>query len=382
MGSRRIGINFTFGQNWLGGVYYLVNLINSFNYRSEGLDELPTLVIFYNEDSEPYIDLITFPNVERVKVPRRGLIGGYIGSWILRKNLFHDEAFVNAKIDSVYPAYDLPQHADFMPYRCISWYPDLQHRFYPEYFTKSNLFLRERRLKCLLKNTHELVVSSQDVASHFERFYDMTDVEMSVMPFVSLVDEAALPEPSEVLRKYEIREPYFMVSNQFYRHKDHLTLLRAVHEFKKTGVAARLLMTGKMEDYRDPDYIQTLRHAIRDFDLEHDIQMLGVIPRADQLSLLKSALSIIQPSLFEGWSTVVEDAKALGASIIASDIPIHKEQLAGQGLLFQSNNHIDLADKMRAVQDAPNTAHLNFDYKEHIVTLSKSFESIMMSESM
>jgi glycosyltransferase involved in cell wall biosynthesis len=342
------------------------------------LGELPTLVIFYNEDSEPYLDLITFPNVERVKVPRRGLLGGYFGSFMLRKNLFHDQAFIDAKIESVYPANDLPLNADEMPYRCVSWYPDLQHCFHPEYFTRSNLFLRERRLKCLLKNTHELVVSSQDVASHFERFYDMAKVKMTVMPFVSLVDVDSLPTSDDVFRKYEINEPYFMVSNQFYRHKDHLTLIRAVNELRKSGVTVCVLMTGKMEDYRDPDYIHSLKKAIEDFGIEDSIQMLGVIPRADQLSLLKSSLSVIQPSLFEGWSTVVEDAKALGSSIIASGIPIHKEQLDGQGILYLPQDHVDLANKMRVLQGDPNAARLNFDYNENIVTLSNSFESIML----
>jgi glycosyltransferase involved in cell wall biosynthesis len=35
---------------------------------------------------------------------------------------------------------------------------------------------------------------------------------------------------------------------------------------------------------------------------------------------------VIQPSLFEGWSTVVEDAKAIGRPLIVSDLPVHKEQ--------------------------------------------------------
>jgi len=34
----------------------------------------------------------------------------------------------------------------------------------------------------------------------------------------------------------------------------------------------------------------------------------------------------VQPSLFEGWSTVVEDARALGKPIVLSDIPVHLEQ--------------------------------------------------------
>jgi hypothetical protein len=50
---------------------------------------------------------------------------------------------------------------------------------------------------------------------------------------------------------------------------------------------------------------------------------VGFIDRAEQTMLLKNAISIVQPSLFEGWSTVVEDAKALNQYMILSDIPVN-----------------------------------------------------------
>ena len=37
----------------------------------------------------------------------------------------------------------------------------------------------------------------------------------------------------------------------------------------------------------------------------------------DQLRLMKESLGVIQPSLFEGWSTVIEDAKALNKKSIS-----------------------------------------------------------------
>ena len=48
-------------------------------------------------------------------------------------------------------------------------------------------------------------------------------------------------------------------------------------------------------------------------DIKKYISILGFISRQDQLSLMRDAIAVIQPSLFEGWSTVVEDCKAIGA---------------------------------------------------------------------
>jgi hypothetical protein len=36
---------------------------------------------------------------------------------------------------------------------------------------------------------------------------------------------------------------------------------------------------------------------------------------------------LLQPSRYEGWSTAVEDAKALGKIILVSDLTVHREQL-------------------------------------------------------
>ena len=58
---------------------------------------------------------------------------------------------------------------------------------------------------------------------------------------------------------------------------------------------------------------------------------------------MRHCCAIIQPSLFEGWSTVVEDARALGRPIIASDIPVHREQLGKDATFFSPHDVKSLA---------------------------------------
>jgi len=42
---------------------------------------------------------------------------------------------------------------------------------------------------------------------------------------------------------------------------------------------------------------------------------------------MRAAALIIQPSFFEGWSTSIEDCKALGRPLLCSNIPVHREQV-------------------------------------------------------
>jgi glycosyltransferase involved in cell wall biosynthesis len=64
------------------------------------------------------------------------------------------------------------------------------------------------------------------------------------------------------------------------------------------------------------------------------------------------AVALIQPSVNEGWSTAVEEAKALGKTLVLSDIPVHLEQCPGNPYFFSSMNAEDLADKIGEVWKA------------------------------
>ena len=56
------------------------------------------------------------------------------------------------------------------------------------------------------------------------------------------------------------------------------------------------------------------------------------------------AAAIVNPSRFEGWSTAVEEAKAIGVPMILSDLAVHREQAGDVARLFNPDNAAQLAD--------------------------------------
>jgi len=372
----RIGIYFNFGSNWLGGVYYLINLVNAFNSRVAEGAPLPTFIIFFTSQSESFLKLFTYPNIEFIRIPDQNLYRSYLLSWVKRENVFLPKQLLESNLDVLYPLYDFPVRTK-VDFQLISWYPDLQHRFYPQYFGWLRWRLREFRLKLLLRRTGKLVCSSEDVLSHFQQFYADILPATSVLPFVSLVDVDGLPAEEDVRARYQLTGKYFIVSNQFYEHKDHLTVVRAIIQLKKSKEEFQIIMTGKMPATRK-GYVGKLHDLLEANNLEDRVRFLGVIPRNDQLALLKYALSVVQPSKFEGWSTVVEDVKAIRGSILASDIKIHKEQLGDQGLLFEAGNYLDLAAKMLELLTAQSTGRTSFNYDQHVIEFTRKFEKLSL----
>jgi len=340
---KRIGIILNFSGNWIGGVYYIQNIIKSLNFLDD--NQKPIILIFHTKELSKYANEIKYPYLETISWDFIPTFKGFFLSLIFRKNIFIKEILNNYNLDGIYPVYDQPISTQNPKTIIATWFPDLQHKFYPKYFNKINIIFRELRLKFILKNSDVLVVSSNDVANHFYKFYKIKQtLKIHVLPFVSIVDDFSFDNAEELMVKYKLPDEYYIVSNQFYEHKNHIVVLKALGILKKSNIKVHVVFTGKMEDYRNPVYIDSLKNEIYKNDIEDCISLLGVIPREEQLCLLKNAKAVIQPSLFEGWSTVIEDAKSLQQSVISSKIDVHKEQLKEKGFYFNPNDEYELAN--------------------------------------
>jgi glycosyltransferase involved in cell wall biosynthesis len=88
-------------------------------------------------------------------------------------------------------------------------------------------------------------------------------------------------------------------------------------------------MAGLPADYRDRnnENMSLILQAIAAAGLNSHVTVLGMLEDSDLGRLMCTAAVLIQPSLFEGWSLTLQDAKALGRPIICSDIPLHREQV-------------------------------------------------------
>ncbi|MCK5840202.1 MAG: glycosyltransferase, partial [Bacteroidales bacterium] len=100
----------------------------------------------------------------------------------------------------------------------------------------------------------------------------------------------------------------------------------------------------------------------------------GLIPRGDQLLLMKYAKAIVQPSLFEGWSTVIEDAKSLQVPVIASNLPVNIEQLQEKGTYFEPHDYSTLA---KILDSYPGRNYNDKIYEEYEVRMKNAAYEFM-----
>jgi glycosyltransferase involved in cell wall biosynthesis len=235
-------------------------------------------------------------------------------------------------IDFVYPNYSDKIYGVRIPK--VYWIPDFQEVFLPHFFTESQRRWRRNHQLNMVKKADLIVFSSQDALGHFKKMYPAYENQTAVLPFAvthPILDDLDFKKIKE---KYELPSKFYFSPNQFWIHKNHITLLKALKTLKNKGEEIMIVFSGKEYDYRSPNYFDSLKTFVVENNLTNNVRFLGFIDRVDQLMILKNSLAVVQPSLFEGWSTVVEDAKAQNKFLILSNLGVHKEQLMDRDAIF------------------------------------------------
>lgn len=235
------------------------------------------------------------------------------------------------------------------PIPWLTWIPDLQHRRLPHFFADAERQERDRRYERLVVQAAGVAVSSRDAQQDVERWFPAVRGRTHVLSFCTVPDPAWFDaEPQETAARFGLPEKYVILPSQFWAHKDHATVFEALRLLQAGGLEVSLVCTGSTKDYRWPGHFAALSAQLRRDGLDGRVHILGLLPRDQQVQLLRRAAAIVQPSLFEGWSALVEDARALGKRIYLSDLPVHREQEPGDAVFFQPGAAEELADAVAA----------------------------------
>ena len=282
---------------------------------------------------------------------------------------------IGNRIDAVI-GFVLSDRWAFSHVKTVSWIPDLQEKQLPNYFSENELRQRDELNRIRIECSSSIMVSSDAVQNDFYRYFKEYSPRVLRFRFPShyaFVNTPLDMPDSRVLQKFGIDSPFFLVINQFWMHKNHTSVLKAVDLVRKlNGAVPRVVMIGQTNDYRDVAgrYLSALLQQRSILRLDGHVKILGFVSEPDKDALLRTCTALIQPSLCEGWNTSVEDAKALGIRVIASDISTHREQLGDIGMLFDPTRPDVLAEQMSMVMQNPivwsasNEFDANKNYRE------------------
>ncbi len=356
-------------KTWAGGVIYIINIISALKTLEE---DLPNIIVYYLKKS-PIHDIIAinYPYIELILVKENYTIFEKATNYILVK--YFQTSFLFSKLPDVfYP------HWRMLPVgkKPIYWIADFQEHYLPQMFSVQEITQRKKNQLNIAAKKSIVVFSSNDAMNDFKNFYSTYKNNLHLLQFASTLPNYKDLDINSLKEEFDLTEKYFFSPNQFWQHKNHIVILKAIKELKSKNLDFQVAFSGSESDYRSKDYFQQLKSYIQENKLEKWVRFLGFIDRKKQLQLMNNAIAIIQPSLFEGWSTVVEDAKALSQYIILSNLKVHQEQISQNCTFFDSLDYMELAKIIEKELINP-TLRQNIDYQQNIKDFAKQFLKIV-----
>ncbi len=359
----------------MGGTIYVYNLLKAIELAQKKGFELPELVIFIDRNTKKKLDfsfsdlkyrlkyfnppkLIKLFNKISIKITGNPTI-----SWRYRN-----------KLDALFPVnrpwdYFMNTPIDNQTY----WIPDFQCFHLPEYFQISDIEARKKQYLEILSNAKKLVLSSESVYNDLKSFYPNRNY-----PQIGILRFAVFNEvKSEYKEPIGFDRPYFICPNQFWAHKNQELILRAIQYMGELNLPFYVVFTGKMFDSRKNNHFKEIIEPLLDDKfVKKNVVLLGYIDRDIQLDLINRAIALIQPSRFEGWSTVIEDGMSMKLKVLASNLEVNIEQLGDYGQYFDVDDYIGLAKLMQEFNfNCP--PKINYNYSDKQLKFATDFLEII-----
>jgi glycosyltransferase involved in cell wall biosynthesis len=330
-----VGFNLqSYGSQWMGGINYITNLIAATRAAGNGSYRCTAFVA---SDAESFV-LAKLEDVGAHIVQQH--IPARVASAISNLSRRASGTDVLTVGQARFQHIDVMSHSNvglsFGAFATVDWIPDFQHIYLPELFTPSEREQRTKNMMSMGKTSDIVVVSSEAAQTDAIKFFGAKVPRLRILRFCPLPClSASGPKSVEhVQRKYGLYQPFIYMPNQFWAHKNHELVIRAIAAMSHKYPDVLVVCTGNPSDYRDRGHYRRLMQLIDDLGVSKHLRMLGVVPYESVNHLMLSSSIVLNPSRFEGWSTVIEEAKGLGKRCCISDIPVHREQAPERAFYF------------------------------------------------
>jgi hypothetical protein len=333
---------------WLGVSNYYKNFFNSINnIKNSKIRPIIITDFHFTKDEKLFFKGVKIIQTHLVDRKSRGkkIINNLLIS-IFGRNIFLDNFLKKNNINIISHTSYLGKNSNIIS---LKWFPDFQEIHLPELFNPKQMLARSYDIKMAAKHSTKIILSSTSVKNDLKKINNQAYEKGLIFKHVNeIIKPAKLKNYHYLKKKYSLKKKYFFLPNHFWKHKNHIVVLKALNHIKKR-LNFEIISSGNITDYRFPNHFEYLKNYIKEKKLENYFRILGVIPFEDVLCLMKYSVGIINPSLSEGWSNTVDQANCYGRKILLSDIKVHKEQKPLRGVYFKKHSHKDLASKLMKV---------------------------------
>jgi glycosyltransferase involved in cell wall biosynthesis len=233
-----------------------------------------------------------------------------------------------------------------VPFFYTVW--DLGHRnigFFPDIASYPDFDRREARYSQAMKRAARVFVESKAGANDVSFYYQVKSNKIVVVPMFgnSLIKEHYTElEKQKFIGDNNIKkEKYLFYPAQFWPHKNHINLLKALYLVRKQGHDLCLLFTGQ-----DKGNKNLIENTAKELAIDNAIQYLGFVDNKYIRLLYENAFALVMPTFLGPTNMPLVEAMELGCPVICTDLEGHREQASDAALYINPQRPEMIAEKI------------------------------------
>lgn len=273
------------------------------------------------------------------------LLGLPVGLWRKICPLFHPltRAFQKEQCDLwIFPSQNSRSYQ--IPVPALGSIHDLMHRYerdFPEASSRREFNYRERMFANVCRWAKGVLVDSEMGRQQVAESYGMPLSRIHVLPFVAppYIRESITPPGFDT--RYSLPAKFMFYPAQFWEHKNHKRLIRAVARLRKDLPDLSLVLAGSPKNAYD-----SVVKLIHELDLSGNVHFLGYVPDEDMPELYRRARALIMPTFYGPTNIPPLEAFVVGCPVAISGIYGMPEQVGDAALLFDPKSESGIADCM------------------------------------
>jgi glycosyltransferase involved in cell wall biosynthesis len=207
---------------------------------------------------------------------------------------------------------------------------DIQHVFYPEFFSRAELAYRRFAYGWSLRRARTVIAISRHVK---ETLVERMGVAAKRVEVIHLGLDHDLFRPGT-----EPREPFLLYPANPWPHKNHERLFQAFTRLRRLRPELRLVLTGT---------------GLERLDTPEGVDVRGRVPREELASLYRRASALVFPSLYEGFGQPPLEAMASGCPVACSTAGSLPEVCGDAARYFAPTSVDEMVEAVSTVLESP-----------------------------
>jgi len=291
-------------------------------------------------------------------------VGGYTKNLLESLKKYHKEHTYTLfdKSSGIPKDCDLVHYPNFDPFfltlpmfsahKTVITVHDLIPLVFPSHFPKGvrGTIKWEIQKKALLR-VDRIITDSLCSKNDISRIIGFDKKRIDVIPLAPALQKLETGKKwVDVMKKYDIQEPYYLYVGDVNWNKNVPGLLQAFSLFKERNKTQsfKLVLVGKAFLDSSLKETQEINHICKQLDIESYIVRAGFVTDEDLVNVYEHAVALVQPSYYEGFGFPVLEAMTFHTPVITSNLSSLAE-IAGPSMQIDPNNYQSITEAMNKV---------------------------------